>query len=235
MTSKLKFQLQRVSTILRSLKTVYTLPSEQIDAFLDSYNIYDHNWANEDEMKRTMGADYYSVVKRKLVDYYNVLNQLCSVGQIEKMYIPPVMDLSKSVIANQTLFEQKMSRDLGLKRGSNALDIGCGRGRVATEMAAYSGANVQGINIDPGQIAHANRLAIEYGLAKQCQFKIGDINNLPLSFSANAFDAVYHIQVFTYSRDLQALFKDIHRTLKPGARFACLDFVTLPDYDKNNP
>ena len=46
-------------------------------------------------------------LQRKLVDYYGVLNHLCSLGHIEKMYIPPAIDLSKSVLANQALFEQR--------------------------------------------------------------------------------------------------------------------------------
>ena len=151
-TSTLKFSLDRVSTIVKSFRTLYTLPQEKVDAFLGAYDIFDHDWANEDEMRRWMGADYYGAVKRKIVDYYGVLNHLCSLGQIEKMYIPPVIDLSKSILANQTLFEQKMCRDLDLRSGSRALDIGCGRGRVACGMAEYCGASVSGINIDPGQI-----------------------------------------------------------------------------------
>src|SRR5437868_8674455 len=100
-TSTLKFRLDRVSSILKSFRTLYTLPQEKVDAFLSAYCIFDHDWAYEDEMRRKMGDDYYSEVKRKLVDYYGVLNHLCSLGQIEKMYIPPAIDLSKSVLANQ--------------------------------------------------------------------------------------------------------------------------------------
>jgi sterol 24-C-methyltransferase len=34
---------------------------------------------------------------------------------------------------------------------------------------------------------------------------------------------------------LESLFRDIYRLLKPGGKFACLDWVTLPDYDRANP
>ena len=58
-----------------------------------------------------MGKDYYKEIQKKLIDYYSVLNHLCALGQVEKMYIPPAMDLSVSIMANQVLLEQKMARD----------------------------------------------------------------------------------------------------------------------------
>jgi sterol 24-C-methyltransferase len=61
------------------------------------------------------------------------------------------------------------------------------------------------------------------------------MNDLPFPFADRSFDAVYHIQAFSYAKDLEKLFRDIYRMLKPGARFACLDWVTLPNYDPNNP
>lgn len=233
--NKLQFWSYRSSTVLKSFMTLYTLPQEKIDAFLGSYNIYDHDWVNEENLIDDMGKDYYKEVKRKLVDYYGVLNHLCAIGQVEKMYIPPAMDLSKSIIANQTLFERKMCKDLDIRKGDKVLDVGCGRGRVANHVAAHTGANLTGINIDPGQLESARRFALGNGLSQQCQFKMADINELPLPFADNSLDAVYQIQVFSLSKDLEKLFKDIYRILKPGAKFACLDWVHLAKYDSKNP
>lgn len=233
--AKLKFWSYRVSTILRSLKVLYTLPPEKVDAFLNSYNIYDHDWADEEQLIQNMGTDYYQEIKRKLVDYYSVLNHLCAIGQVEKMYIPPAIDLSVSIIANQTLFEKKMAQDLGLGEGSQVLDIGCGRGRVANHIASITGASITGINIDPDQLECAKQFALGNGLTDQCRFQIGDLNDLPLPFADNSLDAVYHIQVFSLSKDMLKLLKDIHRVLKPGGKFGCLDWVCLDKYDPENP
>ena len=205
-----------------------------MESFLGAYDIFEHDWSREDELRRVMGDDYYREIKGKLIDYYKVLNQLCSLGKIEKMYIPPAIDLNKSIIENQILFERRMSRDLGLDKDTIALDIGCGRGRVASGMAAYSGSKVVGINIDPVQVEIGKQFASAHGLENRCQFRIGDMNDLPLPFPDGNFDAVYHIQALTYSRDLGGLFRDIYRLLKPGAKFASLDWVTLPAYDPGN-
>ena len=41
---------------------------------------------------------------RKVADWYSVVNLLCSIGQIEKMYIPPRLEAGKSVHHNQLLY-----------------------------------------------------------------------------------------------------------------------------------
>lgn len=201
---------------------------------MNSYDIYDHDWENEAQLIEKMGAKYYEEVKRKLVDYYSVLNHLCAIGQVEKMYIPPVMDLSKGIIQNQNLFEQKMARDLCVRKGNQVLDIGCGRGRVASHIASITGANVVGINIDAVQLEHARQFALGKGLSQQCRFQFGDLNDIPYPFKNNSLDGVYHVQVFSLAKDLLKLFKELHRILKPGGRFACLDWVCLDKYDSEN-
>lgn len=233
--NKLSFFTYKVGTILKSFKTLYTLPQEKIDAFLGSYNIYDHDWSNEEDLIRDMGPDYYKEVSRKLIDYYCVLNHLCALGQVEKMYIPPIMDMSKGIMANQVLFERKMAQDLGLKVGDRFLDIGCGRGRIACHIAEYSGANATGMNIDSDQIASAKRYAQSKNKSQVWDFKVADMNAIPLPYADSSMDAAYQVQAFSLSKDLPKLFKDIYRILKPGAKMACLDWFRLDNYDPKNP
>jgi ubiquinone/menaquinone biosynthesis C-methylase UbiE len=54
---------------------------------------------------------------------------------------------------------------LGLKPGARVLDVACGYGRHASVLASEHGLNVTGIDISPGLIAAAERLARERGLA----------------------------------------------------------------------
>jgi sterol 24-C-methyltransferase len=232
---KLQFWGYRLGTIVKSFKVLYTLPPEKVQTFVDSYKIYDYDWADEKKMIEDMGPNYYQTVQQKLVDWYSVLNHLCAIGQVEKMYIPPAMDLSKSIIENQVLLEQRLSRDLGLKKGMKVLDVGCGRGRVASHIARYSGAHVTGMNIDHDQLNSAKRFIAAKGLTEKCHFMYGDLNELPLPFADNSLDAVYHIQVFSLAKDLPKLFKEIQRVLKPGGRFGCLEWIVLEAYDGKNP
>ncbi len=233
--SKTQFWTYRLTTILKSLKTLYTLPQAKVEAFLDSYVIYDHDWADEKRLIAELGADYQKVMQQKIVDYYSVLNHLCSVGQVEKMYIPPAIDLSASIITNQKLFEKMMCADLSLNSSHKVLDLGCGRGRVASHMAQMSGAHVTGLNIDLDQLKQARKFATGNGLTKKTNFVQGDVNQIPYSFPSQSFDHVYQIQcLFSLAKDLGKTFKEVHRLLKPGGKFGCLDWVSLSAYDPKN-
>jgi sterol 24-C-methyltransferase len=235
LSAKIQYWFYRLSTILESIKTLYTLPPDKVSSFVKAYDIYNYDWANEDELINAFGPEYYQEVKKQVIDYYSVLNHLCAIGQVEKMYIPAAMDLSKSMIANQILFEKKMSQDRSISKGSKVLDIGCGRGRIASHVATLTKADVTGMNIDTVQLESARRFALGNGLSDRCQFKLADLNELPLPFPDNSFDAVYEVGVFTYSKDLSKLFKEIHRILKPGGKFSGLDWVRLPNYNPADP
>jgi sterol 24-C-methyltransferase len=232
LSSKVQYWFYRISTILQSIKTLYTLPPDKVKSFVEAYNVYNYDWKNEDELIKDFGIDYYKEVKKRVIDYYSVLNHLCAIGQVEKMYIPAALDLSKSMLANQILFEKKMCQDLGIGIGNKVLDIGCGRGRIASHVSTLTEAEVTGMNIDEVQLESARRYALGHGIA--CKFKIADLNE-PLPFPDNYFDAVYDVGVFSYSKNLNKLFKEIHRVLKPGGKVACFDWVRLPNYTPSNP
>jgi sterol 24-C-methyltransferase len=201
------------------------MPPETVQSFLSAYDVFDKDW---DEQK------YDDRVKKSLVDYYTVVSHLCSIAQVEKMYIPPVLDPSRKFRDNQNLFEELMARDLGARADSRLLDVGCGRGRIAAHVAAYSGAQVTGINIDPSQLEAARQFALSDNLASQCKFVDADLNNTPYPFLDSSFDGIYQVQVFSYASDREKVFKELFRILKPGGTFACLDYVLKDSFDATN-
>ncbi len=233
--NKMRVFLYRTATFWRSFWAIYRLPKEKVDAFVQSFEIFQYDWRDEAKLKNTYGEEYYEVIKQKLRDYYSVLNLICSLGSVEKMYIPAIVDPNKSLFENQELFEARMIQDLGLKSGLRVLDIGCGRGRVAAHVARTSGAHVTGINIDDEQINHAKVHAKRTHLDQLTHFQKGDMNELPFPFKEETFDAVYHVQAFSYSRDLNKLMREIHRILKPGGRVSSLDWTTLDKYNPHDP
>jgi sterol 24-C-methyltransferase len=161
------------------------------------------------------------------------INSRCALGDVEKMYIPPMMDKRVSVLDNQLLNEEAIAREIGLKAGDKVLDLGCGRGRVAAHMSKYTGAQVTGLNIDPNQLAQARSFNDEHGLHNE--FVERDQNDLPLPFEDQTFDAFYEIQALSLCKDPRALFKEVFRVMKPGSKFLLMDWVSLPAYDGSNP
>jgi len=136
-------------------------------------------------------------------------------GSVEKMYMPPALDVEKSVVENQNLLERQLVKDIDVGDGDKVLDLGCGCGAIAEHVATLSGCTVYGINIEKSQIEKA----WENANRSQLHFSIGDFNK-PLDFGDNMFDAVYNVQALTYATDLESTFKEVFRVLKPGGKFS---------------
>lgn len=215
-----------------SFRYLLHLTPQQVDDFMASYVIYNLDWNDEHQMIETLGANYEEKVGECLRAYYGVLNHLCALGQVEKMYIPPLMSHKASVLDNQLLYEQSIAHDIDLKPGDKVLDLGCGRGRVASHISHLSKAQITGLNIDPDQIEQARTFNAKH--APSNTFLVHDQNTLPLPFAPSSFDAFYQIQALSLCKDPSALFHELFRTLKPGAKLSLLDWVRLPAYEPTN-
>jgi len=203
-----------------NFKCLYNLSKEEIDSFFQSYELFDNERVNENNEKL-------------IVSWYHVLNYLCSLGEVEKMYIPPVIDPNISIVENQNEYEKKVMSYIGAEKGKSFLDIGCGRGRVAAHIASHSGAKVTGINIDPTQIQLGRENAENIGLTDKLNFVHQSFND-PYPFEDETFDGIYEIQALSYTKDMNALFKEWYRVLKPGAKVSILDWFLYDKFDKDN-
>ena len=224
---------QRIETAFRSFRVLKNLSPDQVERFMKSYVIYNLDWADEHTMIETLGPEYQKKVGECLADYYCVLNHMCAIGDLEKMYIPPVMDLHGNLSTNQLLYEESIAAELDLPKHSSVLELGCGRGQVAAHMTSMTGALVTGLNIDSDQIARATVLNKEKKLSNH--FICADFNELPLPFKDAQFDGFYQIQAFSLAKDIPLLCRELYRVLKPGAKLSLLDWAALDAYDPKDP
>lgn len=97
--------------------------------------------------------------------------------------------------------------------GQRVLDIGCGDGDLAFELARR-GAIVTGIDASAAMIAAAESRAKQHGAG--IMFQVAKAENLP--FSAEQFDVVTAITILCFVDDATPVFREIARVLRPGGR-----------------
>lgn len=109
---------------------------------------------------------------------------------------------------------------LALQTGDRVLDIGCGPGILAGEMADEVGLSggIWGIDISETMLGLAEkRRAAKNTIALQ----LGRAEELP--FADHTFDAAVAVQVYEYVTDIDRALEELFRVLKPGGCAVILD------------
>ena len=114
-------------------------------------------------------------------------------------------------------WKDRLVRVVAPRAGERALDLACGTGDIAFRLAA-PGARVCGLDITPRML----QLARGKTAPGACTWTTGDMTALP--FAAATFDIVTTGYGLRNVPDLDAAVAEIVRVLRPGGRFASLDF-----------
>jgi sterol 24-C-methyltransferase len=118
--------------------------------------------------------------------------------------------------------ERRLADEAQFRPGMKLLDVGCGVGGPALNLAEYSGAHVTGVNIVESQLAVARRRAAERGLSDRVRFVLGDA--MRMDFADEAFDAVYLFEAGCHMPDKPRFYRECVRVLRPGGVFVGQDW-----------
>jgi SAM-dependent methyltransferase len=103
---------------------------------------------------------------------------------------------------------------LGDLTDTRALDLGCGSGTYATQLAAR-GAQVVGVDLSATMLGLAQGRARTSAVA--LELLVADITR-PLPFSSRQFDLVFTATALHYVEDLGSAVREIARVMRPQAR-----------------
>jgi 27-O-demethylrifamycin SV methyltransferase len=127
--------------------------------------------------------------------------------------------------ATETLTHAMLER-AAVASGDRVLDVGCGTGRQACDLAASLSASVLGITTSASGVAAATELATDRGLAGAVfERRDGTDNNL----DDGTFDVVWVLESSHLMRDKTALLRECVRVLAPGGRIALCDIIRKRD------
>ena len=121
-----------------------------------------------------------------------------------------------------------------LKPGSEIVDVGCGIGGPARNIAKFfeKQVKVKAMTLNPYQVSRGNELCAMQGLATTVELVQADFMHSP--FEDERFDGAYAIEATCHAPDRVGVYKEIYRTLKPGATFACYEWCMTDKYDSEN-
>ncbi|TME46834.1 MAG: class I SAM-dependent methyltransferase, partial [Chloroflexi bacterium] len=100
-----------------------------------------------------------------------------------------------------------------LQAGQKTLDVGCGVGTTAIQMARRFGVAVTAVDISPLMLERARRNVQRVGLGRDIEVEQGDI--VALRFADNTFDRVIAEAVTMFVDRLRAA-KELVRVCQPG-------------------
>lgn len=121
---------------------------------------------------------------------------------------------------------------IGFRERMKVLDIGAGIGGPARVLASRFGARVTALDLTP-ELCEANRaLNRLVGLSRRITVVEGDATALP--FEDASFERAVTIHATMNIERKRAMYREVHRVLKPGGRFGFYDIVAgvagTPDF-----
>ena len=147
-------------------------------------------------LKRLSQYNYASRSKRNVAHHYDLSEKLYDLfldsdRQYSCAYFcEPGESLEEAQIAKKRHIAAKLNLD---RPDLKVLDVGCGWGGLALDLARDCGANVLGVTLSEEQLAFARQRALKSGLADRCRFELEDYRNV-----TGPFDRIVSIGMFEH-------------------------------------
>jgi SAM-dependent methyltransferase len=152
-------------------------------------------------------------------DFYTAFYESIEHSQAHHLFCEAVFgkDLGQHGFADLAQLEL-LIRVTRLGQYQQALDLGCGSGRITEYLSDRTGAHFTGLDYIPQAIQQAQQRTA--AKPERLTFMIGDINQL--DFPNKAFDVIFSIDSMYFSEDYSATLHPLKAALRPGGQMAIL-------------
>ena len=109
-----------------------------------------------------------------------------------------------------------IAKKLDISRGEKILEVGCGWGGMAFEIAKKHNCEITGISLSKNQINYCRNKAKELGLDNQVKFELVDYREI-----SGQFDKIYSVGMFEHvgKKFYNTFFKSMNKLLKEDGIF----------------
>jgi len=206
------------------------LKRDEIDGRVDSYlsHFGDKSRDQQSDEHKLLQAKRESSYTDMVNQYYDIATDFYEYGWGQSFHFAPRF-FGEGFLESLRRHEYYLAARLGLGKGMRCVDLGCGVGGPARNIARFSKAKVTGVNNNDYQIKIAKKHTVREKLSDLVEFVKADFMKLP--FPDGAFDAAYQIEATCHAPDLAACFKEIQRVLKPGGVFAGYEWLMSDSFD----
>jgi len=187
--------------------------------------------ANDNETQKANRLENYTDV---INGYYDGATELYEYGWAQSFHFSRFY---KGEAFQQSLarHEHYLAHQMDLKPGMRVLDVGCGVGGPAREIARFADVKVVGLNNNDFQIGRARKYTQHAGLEGQVTFVKGDFMKLAEQFGEGSFDAVYAIEATCHAPVWEGVYGEIFKVLKPGGVFGVYEWCMTDAWDPSIP
>ncbi|KAE9389157.1 delta-sterol C-methyltransferase [Gymnopus androsaceus JB14] len=197
---------------------------------IESYGQFWDGDANEGSQVKNRLENYSEVVN----GYYDGATELYEYGWSQSFHFSRFRK-GEAFAAALARHEHYLAHCMNLSKGMHVLDVGCGVGGPAREIAHFADVNIVGLNNNDFQIGRARKYAQRANLESQVTFVKGDFMKLSEQFPENSFDAVYAIEATVHAPSFEGVYGEIFKVLKPGGVFGVYEWVMTEDWDPSIP